>query len=471
MQFSNKEGRGKRLYSVLEVDPNATDEEIKRSYKRLAIKYHPDKNPDPASAERFKEISAAYGVLTDPQKKEIYDKYGDEGLKIYESGVFDEMGDFRVLMPFLRNKRLIGILYLFGILAWSVVFLAALFVVLKVDGSVQWSWPVVFIPLWILNSILSIYFFCSPLFAEVKGNAMASLLQFICAFIFQILLCIQLEKQYQWSWSIVLIPIFIFQFVHIVRQSLSASRSKYDRRIEEGGSLGFFAMSFSYPGFLVDNLAMSVFRVWFLVFLTLKLDSSVSWSWWIVAIPIFIAIAWKLFVLIASDIKILSLTKDPEERKAQKFALILVTTIALILLVFVFVFVVLLVLELSAHSGISAAITLIPFFIFLGLILCIWSCCISCMCCCFKQDDSPYDEEDSENKNHNISQNPMLEDSSNKTSPQYGTIDISDSSSSNNNNNNNQKRDDNVNIVSSHEENTPVVISTASEISSYQMVD
>lgn len=66
-------------YSILEVKPDATDTEIKRSYRRLAMKYHPDKNPEEKkkeSEEKFKKISEAYEVLSDKAKREQYDMYG-----------------------------------------------------------------------------------------------------------------------------------------------------------------------------------------------------------------------------------------------------------------------------------------------------------------------------------------------------------------------------------------------------------
>ncbi|QOI11291.1 molecular chaperone DnaJ [Blochmannia endosymbiont of Colobopsis nipponica] len=64
-------------YEVLGVPKNAEEREIKRSYKRLAIKFHPDRNPGDAGAEaKFKEIKEAYEVLTDPQKRAAYDQYG-----------------------------------------------------------------------------------------------------------------------------------------------------------------------------------------------------------------------------------------------------------------------------------------------------------------------------------------------------------------------------------------------------------
>jgi len=64
-------------YEVLGVERNATDEEVKRAYRKLAVKFHPDKNPDdPHAEEKFKELGEAYDVLIDPDKRAAYDRFG-----------------------------------------------------------------------------------------------------------------------------------------------------------------------------------------------------------------------------------------------------------------------------------------------------------------------------------------------------------------------------------------------------------
>jgi molecular chaperone DnaJ len=69
-------------YKVLGVSKNASADEIKRAYRRMAMKYHPDKNPDDKEAEaKFKECAEAYEVLSDPNKRQRYDQFGHEGLR------------------------------------------------------------------------------------------------------------------------------------------------------------------------------------------------------------------------------------------------------------------------------------------------------------------------------------------------------------------------------------------------------
>jgi molecular chaperone DnaJ len=87
-------------YEVLGVSRSATDSEIKSAYRRLALKYHPDRNPgDQAAEEQFKEAAEAYAVLCDSEKRSLYDRFGHQGVSSsggagFDPSIFNEFGDF-----------------------------------------------------------------------------------------------------------------------------------------------------------------------------------------------------------------------------------------------------------------------------------------------------------------------------------------------------------------------------------------
>lgn len=101
--------QGASLYDVLGVDRNATPEEIKKAYRKMALKHHPDKNPNnPEATEKFKEVNHAHSILADPGKREIYDKYGSMGLYIAE-----QFGEENVKLYFRLNSGWCKALFMF----------------------------------------------------------------------------------------------------------------------------------------------------------------------------------------------------------------------------------------------------------------------------------------------------------------------------------------------------------------------
>src|SRR5262245_4129402 len=92
------------FYSVLEVERSASDDDIKKAYRKLAMTYHPDRNNGSKEAEeRFKEITEAYDVLRDPQKRAAYDRYGEAGLRSGGGGGFHHVDLSEALGIFMRD--------------------------------------------------------------------------------------------------------------------------------------------------------------------------------------------------------------------------------------------------------------------------------------------------------------------------------------------------------------------------------
>jgi molecular chaperone DnaJ len=105
------------FYAALEVPRTASDDEIKQAYRKLAMRYHPDRNDGAKDAEeRFKEITEAYDVLRDPQKRAAYDRYGEAGLRGGGGGAagFHHVDLSEALGIFMRDFGLGGFEELFG---------------------------------------------------------------------------------------------------------------------------------------------------------------------------------------------------------------------------------------------------------------------------------------------------------------------------------------------------------------------
>ena len=84
-------------HKILDVSRDASEEELKKSYRKLALKYHPDRNPnDPMAEKKFRKVTEAYNVLRDPEKRSLYDRYDHDGLQ--DAG-FQGFGDNEMYPP------------------------------------------------------------------------------------------------------------------------------------------------------------------------------------------------------------------------------------------------------------------------------------------------------------------------------------------------------------------------------------
>src|SRR6059058_3567326 len=92
------------FYKTLGVENGASDDEIKKAYRKLAMQYHPDRNGGAKEAEeKFKEITEAYDVLRDPQKRAAYDRYGEAGLRGAAGAGYHHVDLSEALNIFMRD--------------------------------------------------------------------------------------------------------------------------------------------------------------------------------------------------------------------------------------------------------------------------------------------------------------------------------------------------------------------------------
>lgn len=382
-------GKGStRLYEILEVEPSSSQEEIKRAYRKMALQHHPDKGGSP---ERFKDISSAYTVLSDPKKKEIYDKYGEEGLKFMESGMFGEEGN--ELLPILMNPRFIGLVLLVIFVYVGLLVLVPVFIVVKIDGAVTWNWPSVFSPIWILLATLLAYSVVIPfVIKKSKLKSVLALLQIIVIILFFAFLCAKLEGTISWTLAKVFAPLFAREGINFIKSLPSCTYKSYINKTQstEGGATPQVYLGCGYFGYLLRQHFWWLHRVWFLIFLVLRLDLT-SWSWFAIITPILSACVFGVVLKIADDailLRKMAYSSDAEGRASAKSAAMFTTFLAVISAAIVVIFFCLLAARLDGLQPYRLVIVCVPVFIVLGLLVCCCYCCVPCIyCCCLRGGD------------------------------------------------------------------------------------
>lgn len=298
-------------YDLLGLTKEATQEEIKRSWRKAALRLHPDKNPGDAQAEeKFKQVKEAYEVLSDPEKRQFYDQHGLEGLKLKEA--YENMDPESALAAFLatsKTARIVLLVFLFGMLALPMLF--PIFLSLRVDGTVSWSWAAVFTPLFVLLGCGTCCFCCALVQPDPPAHHMpegakppglklkllsfllvASLLSFVA-----VLSC-YLDGKLDVSFATVCIPAFIFEALSALGKLDMSTPAKYQKaKGEKADPTGVLFPS--YAEFILHQLFIIVLRVtqWILLIIKVDTDSAKDMSWWAVLLPAWLLGAYLLIRL------------------------------------------------------------------------------------------------------------------------------------------------------------------------------
>ncbi|RHY71720.1 hypothetical protein DYB30_000731 [Aphanomyces astaci] len=416
-----------KLYDVMGVAPTVTPEELKKAYRRKALQLHPDKRGNtPEAQEEFTVMKAAYDILSDPKQRDIYDMMGEDGVKLVH-----QYGDLRpdellaAMLNSLAQSGPLGKCIIFSFVAVFLCFfiLIPLFVCLKVDQDIGWSWLTVFTPLWILDGIYLCCVGCSFFEqapdihqdAEDRPSPSVRILLKLLLLLkgglfvgFQLLVAMKLQGALpNLAMPLVFAPYFVLEGFYLVEKIIAgvlsysafAAATAADPSAGSGQSRSNLVLEIS------NSWAMSVLRLSFGVLVAFKLDHTIDTSWWITFIPVWIYIATLVVPHKADD--------HQHDDGASEASLGGLLCVLLMTLVFMSPFFILAYRLQSAEF--SSFYVLLPWFIVVGVLLLPWLVMVLCGvlscvcgCCCGRRSKDDVTDESGDRSSHASSANPHV---------------------------------------------------------------
>lgn len=364
-----------RLYQVLNLKrTDASPEDIKRAYRKTAARVHPDRNPgDPDSTSKFQDVQYAYSVLSDPQLRGVYDSYGEQGLKMYESYMSfadSNSSEAGPGLPLGNPAQLLMVLccalsVVVGLFTTQCILL---YLKLQSDSYATTPLALTLIPLWIIEAVLLTGGYAYLVSGVRKGagsegllGAAGMLAQTVLVLACQILLSVRLDGVASTlSFAVVFSPLYALEAINFLKAGFRLTPTAYEAEKAAGATL------LPYGLHIAQTIAGPIARAATLVLLTLHFDGRIEdSSWAFLLLPLWLLLAFTLMVACAS------LRTVPTNEREQMVLVVargrmMATLFVALLLLF-------------ANLRLDGAIdTWLPIFIFFF----IFSGCFFCCCCC-----------------------------------------------------------------------------------------
>ncbi|KAF9370190.1 hypothetical protein CPB97_002949 [Podila verticillata] len=389
------------LYETLGVPKTSTPEEIKKAYRRLALRYHPDKvniAEVPDHETRFRDIAAAYEVLSDPKKRQVYDKYGLMGVQMAGTEIGARLVEIESMLCTI-------FVILSVLLTLAIIFFS--FLSVRIDGKVQWNYWVVFIPLWILDAILVFAILyqatrpvdkdleddqqdlepedrdSTPMAQEERKNekirerkraqlsgSVFALVNIILFIAFQALIVRKANDSESISGPTVFTPYFILEGFYLLMaliQLIVALRMAGAAEVPLKAKLVL----------VFESLWWKLIRLTLAVLIMLRIDDKITCSWGIVFIPLYL-VGIKYFLQLVFGYRSFGQMQNQEMKQQGQAMMITGLVVFVILGSLSYALIGLLAARLDGHTY-AVSRVLIPVFIVLSLLLCCSGCCLPCM--------------------------------------------------------------------------------------------
>jgi hypothetical protein len=258
------------LYRVLGLTSTGADAvEIKRAYRKLSLKFHPDRNPgDRFATEAFQRLNAANTILSDPQRRRVYDSFGMKGIELYEAYATSLLhahdGESHNATGELPVEQLIASLCCAGSMLVFAIGGYACLLVARVSGRAGWPWTLVLVPLWLADAALLLREL--PRDAAASAHAFAQLV-YTCS---HVACALKLDGHLRTvRWTLALAPLVMREAFVVA----SAMQHGWRTRAVGGNELASLLSA-------VNQLWGCCARAGMLVLIALKADGRLAEVWW-----------------------------------------------------------------------------------------------------------------------------------------------------------------------------------------------
>ena len=350
------------LYEILGLENKCSQDELKKSYRKLVMMYHPDRITPSSNIEKFQSIQNAYEILSDIKKREIYDTYGIVGINMYcklgDSFISEIIFDHKILCKFYLIITIILILFLTQIIL----------IAMKINNQLSLNWLLIIIP----STVFSILLLSIINYIGFKSEKEDKIYKLITAnFIFLLLyiqiILLSIKIQYEnIKFVECIIPLLFCEVIFLVM-----NLKNYDLEINSIEDKQLKILT------ILNLIIPPNLRYLFYILLILRLDISITISWGLIMAPLYCNLFIYNCIIFMKDFKYLETIVENRDYNNQHNLLITKNLISLFISIIIGILLIFININLEEHGlYIGIHLIMLPIYIFLTILIWCFSCCL-----------------------------------------------------------------------------------------------